>query len=150
MHIGPYLRKGIVYVPTSRQIPGSYARDTEPVQVAPVSDMTAVMEAIERAINSGNPPITEEEAVALPSWVTPSRTGVKSWSAFEKEMLSWALGTDPKTGEYRMWAYEPFKGGGWVPSRMPVFTLPADTPLPELIRCAAEVICEAAKLQSLP
>lgn len=148
MHIGPYLRKGSVYIPTSRQIPGSYYREAEPVQVALASNLGAVIEAFERAIQAGNPPITEQEAAAVASWVTLARTGVRSWPAFERGALTWSLNTDPKTGEYRMRPYDPLKGGGWAPSRIPVFALPADTPISEVARRAAEVVCDAAKRQS--
>jgi hypothetical protein len=148
MDISLFLRKGIVYIPTSRQIPGSYYRETEPVQVAPVADITALIDAIERAIGIGNPSITEAEAATAPSWMTVARTGVKSWSAFERGALTWSLGTDPKTGAYRMHPYVPLKGGGWAPERVSLFTLPADTPIPEVARCAAEVVSNAAKLQS--
>jgi hypothetical protein len=148
MNISPYLRKGMVYIPTSRLIPGSYYRQTEPVQVAPASDITALSEAIERAIAIGNPFITEAEAAASPSWMTVARTGVKSWSAFERGALTWSLGTDPKTGAYRMRPYVALKGGGWAPERVLLFTLPADTPIPEVARRAAEVVSDAAKLQS--
>jgi hypothetical protein len=132
----------------SRQIPGSYYKQTEPVQVAPASDIDAVMEALQRAISAGNPPITEQEAAAAPSWVTRARTGVSSWRAFERGTLNWSLDTDMKTGAYCMLPYDPAKGGGWIPGRIPVFTLPADTPISEVVRRAAEVIRDAAEPQS--
>lgn len=147
MDISLYLRKGRVYIPTSRQIPGSYYRETEPVQVVPASNTVAVTDAFECAIRVGNPPITEQETPALPSWVTPARTGVRSWSAFERGALTWSLNTDPKTGEYRMRPYDPRNGGGWTPGPIPVFTLPANTPISEVARRAAEVVCDAAKHQ---
>jgi len=118
--------------------------------VAPASNIDAVIKAFERAISIGNPPITEQEAVAAPSWVTQARTGVKSWRAFERGTLTWSLNTDPKTGEYGMDPYDPLKGGGWAPGRVPVFTLPADTPMSEIVRRAAEVVCDTAKRQSQP
>ncbi len=148
MNIRPYLRKSIVYIPTSRLIPGSFYRQTEPVQVAPATDISALTDAFERAIAIGNPSITEAEAAASPSWVTVARTGVKSRSAFERGTLTWSVNIDPKTGEYRMHPYVPLKGGGWAPERVSLFTLPADTPIPEVARCAAEVVSNAAKLQS--
>jgi hypothetical protein len=116
--------------------------------VAPASDIDAVIEALQRAISAGNPAITEQEAAAAPSWVTRARTGVSSWRAFERGALTWSLNTDPKTGEYRMRPYDPAKRGGWTPGRIPVFTLPADTPISEVVRRAAEVIRDAAQLQS--
>ena len=148
MVVSVYLRKDTVYIPASRQVPGSYYRETEPVQVALASDTAAVIDAVERAIKLGNPPITEQEASSLPSWVTEARTGVKSWRAFERGALTWSFSTDPKTGEYRMRADDPLEGGGWKPGRIPVFTLPADTPISEVARRAAEVVCDAAMLQS--
>ncbi len=150
MHIGAYLRRNIVYIPTLKQIPGSYSHETEPVQIVPASDAIAVAEAFKHAIDSGNPPITEKEAAALPSWTITTPTGVTSRRAFDKDAITWSLDMDPTTGEYRMWGYEPFKGGGRVPGSVPAFTLPADTPRLEVAGRAAELICEAAKLQSQP
>ena len=145
MNIIIYLRKGIVYLPTSRRIPGSYYKHTEPVQVAPATDVAGVIGAFERAFEVGNPLITEQEAVAFPNWITKARTGVTSWSAFERGLLSWDVGTHPKTGEYRMFSYGPMKGGGRTRNEIPEFTLPADTPISEVIRRASEVVCDAAK-----
>jgi hypothetical protein len=147
MNIRPYLRKGIVYIPTSRLIPGSFYRQTEPVQVALAIDIAALTDAFERAIEIGNPSITEAEAATSPSWVTVARTGVKSRPAFERGTLTWSVNIDPKTGEYRMHPYVPLKGGGWAPDRVPIFTLPADTPILEVARRAAVVVHDAAKLQ---
>jgi hypothetical protein len=148
MNIRPYLRKSIVYIPTSRLIPGSFYIQSEPVQVAPAADIAALTDAFERAIGIGNPSITEAEAATSPTWMTVARTGVRSWRAFERGTLTWSLGTDPKTGAYRMRPYVPLKGGGWVPDHIQIFTLPADTPIPEIARRAAEVVSNAAKLQS--
>jgi hypothetical protein len=148
MHVSPFLRKGIVYIPTSRQIPGSYSLDTEPVQVALAADIAALCDAFERAIEIGNPSIAEADVPTFANWVTVARTGVKSWAAFDRGALSWSLNTDLKTGEYRMHSYVPLMGGGWTQDRVPIFTLPADTPIPEVARRAAAVLSDAAKLQS--
>jgi len=118
--------------------------------VAPASDIATVMKAFERAISLGNPLISEAECSALPKWITVAPTGVKSWRAFERGALTWLLNTDPTTGEYRMRPYDPSKGGGWTPGRIPVFTLPADSPIREVIRRAAEIVCDAAMIQSQP
>jgi hypothetical protein len=118
------------------------------VQVAPAADIAALTDAFERAIAIGNPSITEAEAAASPSWMTVARTGVKTWKAFERGALTWSLGANPKTGEYRMNPYVPLKGGGWAPDRAAIFTLPADTPIAEVARRAAAVVSDAAKLQS--
>jgi hypothetical protein len=146
MNIRAYLRKSIVYIPTSRLIPGSFYVQSEPVQVAPAGDITALTDAFERAIRIGNPSITEAEAATSPTWMTVARTGVKSWPTFERGTLTWSVNIDPKTGEYRMHPYVPLKGGGWAPNQVPIFTLPADTPIPEVARRAAEVVRDAAKL----
>ncbi len=148
MSIRIYLRKGIVYVPTSMKVDGGPFVETEPVQVVPVSDMGALAQAFEQAIRTGNPPVTEEQVSALPDWVTANRTGVKSWSAFARGALTWALRTDRKTGEYRLHAGVLMKGSGWTDDPVPAFKLPADTPIPEVARRAAAVVQDAAKLHS--
>ena len=148
MHISSYLREGTVYIPTLRQVPGSYYFKTAPVQVAPASDIAAVTEAFEQAIRLGNPSITEAECSTLPKWITVAPTGVNSWRAFERGALTWSLDTDPKTGEYRMRLDQPQAGGGWTPGLIPAFTLPADTPTSEVARRAAEVIYDTAESQS--
>ena len=148
MDIRIYLRKGTVYMPTSRQVPGSFLKHTEPVQVARASDIVDVISAFDRAIAVGNPLISHEEALAAPTWVTKAITGVSSRRAFEQGVVSWSLSTHPKTGEYRMFPFDAMKGGGWTRNDVPVFTLPATTSISETVRRASEVVCHAAKCQA--
>ncbi len=146
--VSPYLRKGIVPLPTVRQIPRSFSCETEPVQVAAASDVAAVADAFGRAIALGNPSITDGEDAAFPSWATVDRTGVKSWTTFARGALSWSLRTDPKTGEHRMHANVPLKRGGWTEDPVALFSLTPDTPVAEVARRAAEVVHNAAQLQA--
>jgi hypothetical protein len=148
MSVRAYLRKGIVYIPTSMKIPGGPSVETEPVQVVPVSDTEALAQAFDHAIRAGNPPITDEQVSGLPNWM-PARTGLKSWSTFARGTLTWSLRTDRKTGAYRLHAGVLMKGGGWTDDPLPAFDLPADTPIPEVARRAAAAVQDAVKLSAV-
>jgi hypothetical protein len=131
------------------KVEGGASFETEPVQVAPVSDTDALVQAFDHAIRAGSPPTTEEEIPGLPDW-TAIRTGLKSWSTFARGTLTWSLRTDRKTGAYSFHAGVLMKGGGWTDDPLPAFDLPADTPIPEVARRAAAVVQDAAKLRSQP
>jgi hypothetical protein len=102
MFFSVYLRKGVVYLPTtSRFISGSAAyRDADPVEVVPASDGEGLRRALHATIARGNPYIP---ASAGDPPVVLKHAGVRSWSAFERETFGWAIEDDP--GVWQITAY---------------------------------------------
>ena len=62
-----YLRKGLVFVPTTGRVEKGLLRDIEPVSAISISNAEGVRQALLAAITRGNPrPLTTQEAIFRP------------------------------------------------------------------------------------
>jgi hypothetical protein len=123
MHIGCYLRKGLVFLPTNGKHPSGFYIHMEPVAVVPVSETDALREAMKAGMRRGHP--------ALPGGkyadkaVLPTLAGVQSHSAFDRactgvwNLAEWGNG-------YVIQTYKPAsKHQGWtIDPRHKIFIQP--------------------------
>jgi hypothetical protein len=91
MYIHFYLRNGIVYVPTVGKMGQGFYRDIEPVAKIPVVNTDALRRAIAAALETGNPEVPIPPRNNWPRAIIPKYAGVKSWSAFTKDMQIWGI-----------------------------------------------------------
>lgn len=91
MYIHLYLRKGIVYVPTVGKMGEGFYRDIEPVAKIPVINTETLRQAVAASLKSGNPKIPIPPRDNWPRHFIHEHAGVKSWSAFTKDLQIWGL-----------------------------------------------------------
>lgn len=121
MHLHLYLRRGTLFAPTTALVDGGILRDTDPVEVVPISNTEAVRQALHATIARGNPPIPHFPPGKHPQPVVLKYAGVKTWSAFARNARSWSVGEED--GNYYIGGYRKHaKGIGWkIPSRQSDF-----------------------------
>ena len=138
-----YLHKAMAYVPTIAQTQAGFYMDIEPVAVIPVTNVGALENAIRVAMGKGNPIVPTPARAAFPKPVVLRYAKVKSWSAFERDALSWTI--LEKAGRYQI---EPGRkrpdGKGWEPDPDRVETLPPGTTPDEVARRVAAILARAA------
>ncbi len=106
-----YLRKGIVYVPTMGKMDEGFYRGVEPVAVVSASNTEGVRQALQAAIARGNPVVPILRRSEIPPAVLLKYAGVKSWSAFERDMLFWDI--TQKDGIFRIAGQRKEPDGMW-------------------------------------
>ena len=86
-----YLRKNLLYLPTVALTDAGFYRDVEPVQVVGLVDIPLLEQAIKGALARGNPVVSAPPRAAIPKPVVLAYAKVKSWSAFERDALTWLV-----------------------------------------------------------
>jgi hypothetical protein len=105
-----YLKKGMVYLPTTIKQGSSYL-DIEPVTVVPVTDTKALRCAMREAIQKQSryvPPSVDKEPKPP---VLLKHTGDKSWSAFKRGASLWSIYEE--NGKYQIEGYRTHRKGYW-------------------------------------
>jgi hypothetical protein len=115
MHWGLYLRKHVVFVPTTGRLEEEpIYREMEPVDAVPLSNTDGVRRALHSAITRGNPAAPRYTPGNFPPPVVLKYAGVKSWSAFEQGTMPWAI--EQIDGAYQIVGYRRHsKKGYWEP-----------------------------------
>lgn len=86
-----YLRKDTLFLPTMGKMDEGFYRGVEPVAAVSVSNDDAMRQALQATILRGNPVVPTLRRSEIPPPVLLKYAGVKSWSAFERGMLSWKI-----------------------------------------------------------
>ena len=89
-HIGCYLRKGLLFLPTYGKHPDGFYVQVEPVAVIPVSETDMLREAMKDGMRRGNPVLPRGKYVDKAP--LPSLAGVRSRSSFDRACAgAWLL-----------------------------------------------------------
>lgn len=79
-----YIRKGMVYIPSSAITTDGILVEIEPIETASVRDTSALRQAVVRVINRGRKLIPPPPLIAYENAPILALAGVKTWSGFYK------------------------------------------------------------------
>ena len=133
-----YLRKGSVYLPTAAQTEAGFYSDIEPVSVVSVSDSQTFQDAVKAMIAKGNPVIPTPARASYPKPVVLKYAQLKSWSAFERDTLNWAI--VQIAGNYQIKPGRRRPEGGWEDDPERIEALPEGTTLDEVAKRVVELV----------
>lgn len=119
-----YLRRGVVYMPTSSETEAGFYIQTAPVAIVKVSDSKEFGEALKRFIAAGNPKIPTPKPEAFPKPDLHKYAKVSSWSKFERESSYWSLRFD--NGASAFGPYRRRQDRGWEPDFEKIENFPAE------------------------
>jgi hypothetical protein len=143
MFFNIYLRKGIVFMPTSGLVHQGLHRDIEPVAVVPVFNTDAVRQAFTDTISRGNPPTPHYTRGSHPQPVVLKYAGAKSWAAFARGTSSWSI--KKKDGSWQIVSYRTHRDGHWEEDPEQVTTFPLRSSLGEVIDRMIAILQDAAR-----
>jgi hypothetical protein len=140
-----YLRRGIVYVPTTAKRGTSVYTAIDPVAVVPVGDTEVLHRAFRETIARKN--------VAVPlikgKWAPPvllKYAGVRSWSAFARGASTWNI--EENDGTYQIVGHRVHPKGYWVEDPDQKIEFPRGTPIDNVIDRMIAILQDAARKQS--
>jgi hypothetical protein len=138
-----YLKKGMVYLPTTVNQGTARYLEVDPVTVVPVVDTEDLRRAMRTTIPKENRfvPPSIEDARKRP--VLLKYTGDKSWSAFMRGTLPWSI--YEKDGKYQIEGYHVHSKGYWERDKSQTIEFPAGTRLDDVIDRMIEILQHAAK-----
>jgi hypothetical protein len=148
MDISLRLYKGVVQVPTSYIVvrDGFFVTDT-PLESVPVKQTERLRQAIQAAIERGNPSISRDEArVRLHRKDDPllQATGARSWFALDRETKGlWGL--IEKDGLYQIRVSQPMKTHGWHEDETKRVLFPPGTAIEDVIDRLIMMMQECAR-----
>ena len=135
-----YVRDRMVYIPTTQQIGNGPFFSGEPVEIVPVTDTAAVVMALRRAMDRGNPTIPalrrEDDAKMLGML---KNTKWKSWSSFQKGASCWSIETNKGCYEIAPWTKQPHQGG-FLPDESRRLRLPEGTEMADVAKRLAALV----------
>ena len=143
MYCHLYVRKGIVFVPTSGNVHRGLHRDIEPVAVVAVSNTDALRQALLETVNKGNPPASYYQPGSAPQPVVLKYAGVKTWAAFARDASSWSI--KEQGGTYQIVGYRTHRDGHWEEDPERRITFPPRSTLDEVIDRMIAILQDAAR-----
>jgi hypothetical protein len=141
-----YLKRGIVYLPTTVNQGTARYRIVEPVTVVPVADTEALRRALRHTIPKQNPFVAPSVEDARKPPVMLKYTGDKSWPAFMRGTSPWSI--YEKDGKYQIEGYRTHRMGYWEEDPDQTTTFPAGTTLDDVIERMIAILQDAARQQS--
>lgn len=136
-----YLKKGMVYLPTTIRQESSYL-DIEPVTVVPVADTEALRRAMRDGILRQNRYVPPSVDKAPKPPVLLKHTGDKSWSAFQRNASLWSIYEE--NGKHQIEGYRTDRKGYWEQDPDNVIKFPPGTPLDDVIDRMIAILQESA------
>jgi hypothetical protein len=106
-----YLRRGIVYVPTTARRGSTVYTAIDPVSVVPVTNTEALRRALAGAIARGNAAVPLIKGKRPPP-VVLKYAGVRTWSAFARDASTWNI--EENQGAYQIVGHRMHPDGYWV------------------------------------
>jgi hypothetical protein len=145
MYWSLYLRKQVVYVPTTGKLEDEpIYRQMEPVEVAPLSNPDGVRRALLSAVARGNPPAPQYTPGNFPPHVVLKYAGVKSQSTFERGALTW--GIHETDGAFQIVGYRRHsKKGYWEQDPQQKIEFPPGTSVDAVIDRMIAILQDAAR-----
>ncbi len=143
MYCHLYLRKGIVFVPTSGNVHKGLHRDIEPVAVVAISNTDALREALHATVSRGNPPTPYYPRGSYPQPVVLKYAGVKTWAAFARGTSTWSI--KEHNGSYQIVGYRKHPNGHWEEDPEQKTNLPPGTTGDDLVERMIAILQDAAR-----
>lgn len=141
-----YLKRGMVYLPTTVNQGKARYMDVEPVTVVPVADTEGLRRALRNTIPKQNPFVAPSVEDARKPPVVLKYTGDKSWPAFMRGTSPWSI--YEKDGKYQIEGYHVHRKGYWEHDRDQMIEFPAGTSLDVVIDRMIAILQDAARQQS--
>jgi hypothetical protein len=138
-----YLKKGMVYLPTTVVDKNRVYRDVDPVTVVPVADTDALRRAMWNTIPKENRFVTPSVEDARKPPVVLKHTGDKSWRGFMRGTSLRSI--YEKDGKYQIEGYRLHRKGYWEQDPDNVIKFPAGTPLDDVIDRMIAILQDAAQ-----
>ncbi len=142
MHCHLYLRKGIVFIPTSGLVHKGLHRDIEPVAVVPASNANAIRTALYATIARGNPPTPPYPPGSRPQPVVVKHAGVKTWGAFARDASPWSI--EERGGMYHIVGKRRHPDG-WAEDPEQTIEFPAGAAVDVVIERMIAILQDAAR-----
>lgn len=137
-----YLRRGVVYVPTTAKRGTSVYTAIEPVAVISVADSVGLARALRDAIARKNvviPPIKGKR----PPPVLLKYAGVQTWSAFARDASTWNI--EENEGAFQIVGHKMNSKGYWVEDAAQRIKFTSGTKVDSVIDRMIAILQEAAK-----
>lgn len=137
-----YLRRGIVYVPTTAKRGTSVYTAIEPVAVVSAADTAGLTRAFRDAIARKNvtvPPIKGKR----PPPVLLKYAGVQTWSAFAREASTWNI--EENEGTYQIVGHRMHPKGYWVEDAAQKDKFPLGTKVDAVIERMIAILQQAVR-----
>ena len=142
MLIHLYLRGDRVYLPTMVLMQTGYYVGIEPVRVLPATNALALQNAIVEVAQRGNAVVPTSMPLPKPP-VLLKYANVKSWSAFEKKALFWAI--EDKAEIYQITPGRKRTDKGWEDDPDHIESFPPGTTLDTVAQRLAALVLLAVK-----
>lgn len=139
MHCSFYLRKGTAFVPTMAKTAAGYWMGVEPVDVQKVETVEALERLLLVAMARGNPVVPTPTRQNFPRPVMERHCDLKSLSAFERTATCWSISGNGIVYRIYEWRRSERYRGAREEARDSEVQLPAETPLKDVARRAAEL-----------
>lgn len=107
-----YLRRGVLFLPTTGRVEKGHYRNAEPVAVVPISNTEGAREALRATVARGNPPTPHYQPGNYPPSPILKYAGVKSWSIFARDAKTWSIHEENEI--YQIVGYRKHAKGYWV------------------------------------
>lgn len=144
MHYHLYLRKGVLFLPTTAVVEHGLYRDIEPVAVVPISNTEGVRAAIRAVIARGNPPAPHFSGGKYPKPILLKYAGLRTWSEFARGALNWNI--EDEGGIYSIVGYRKHPKGYWEQDHDNQIAFPPKSSVDNVIERMIEVLQSAARL----
>lgn len=139
----PLFEKGILFVPTTGLVEKGLLRNMEPVSVVAISDTEGVRKALQTTISRGNPSTPHFSSGIYPAPIVLKHAGVRSWSAFSREAISWSI--QKESGAYRIIGYRKHAKGYWEEDPEQKIEFPPGSTVDQVIDRTIAILQEAAR-----
>ncbi|MFZ3361033.1 MAG: hypothetical protein WCA56_05410 [Xanthobacteraceae bacterium] len=139
-----YLRRGVLFLPTTGRVEKGHYRNAEPVAVVPISNTEGAREALRATVARGNPPTPHYQPGNYPPSPILKYAGVKSWSIFARDAKTWSIHEENEI--YQIVGYRKHAKGYWVEDSDQKIDFPPGTTVDAVIERMIAILEEAASL----
>jgi hypothetical protein len=143
MLYSPYLRRGVVYVPTVVKADAGGYMEIEPIAVVPLTDANGLRRAFQAAVSRGNPTVRTPTRDEYPPPAILKYAGVKTWSAFARGTSPWSI--VEQGGNYQIIGHRMHRAGYWEEDPEQKTNFPPGTTIEAVIERMIEILQDAVR-----
>ncbi|MFA6295296.1 MAG: hypothetical protein WC666_02630 [Candidatus Paceibacterota bacterium] len=133
-----YLRKDIVYIPTTGRTDAGFYINIDPVNVIHVTDTEVLHSSIKNMLDKGNPQIPTPTRNTFPKPVLLNYVKVKSWAQFEDGAICFEV--FEKDGLYKIQQMKKSESKGWEDNPTNAETFTSQTEVDTIVQKIVELI----------
>jgi hypothetical protein len=138
-----YLRRGVLFVPTTGIVEKGFHRGMDPVESAPISETAAARQVLRSAIARGNPPAPPYSAIKDTVPAVARHGGFKSWSAFSRGAMPWNIREE--NGIYQIIGFWMHPDRYWKEDGEQTIEFPPGTNVDDVIDRMIAILQDAAR-----